>query len=220
MIRGLYAIADSAWNPLGSLSELVSKFLEGGCRLIQLRVKANHESRVTSYESVLKIAGEIAKLKKKWDFTFIVNDYADIAMEVGADGVHVGEGDEKIVSIKKRCGSRFIVGYSSHSIDSAVHAEKEGADYIAFGAIFPTKTKGPGHPVQGLDKLREVVRLIKVPIVAIGGIGRDNIQSVIDTSASAVAMISALAEAKDIVAETRWFVSAIQYPSGGAEEYE
>lgn len=205
-IKGLYAIADDGWNPCASLSKLALKFLEGGCRVIQLRMKGADPSQI------LNAAKEIAAFKKERDFMFIVNDHADIAAEAGADGVHVGENDTAIGEIKNRFGREFIAGYSAHSVEEAIRAERNGADYVAFGAIFPTKTKGPGHPVQGLDKLREVVKSASVPVVAIGGIGRGNIQSVIETGAGAIAMISALAEAKDIVTETNYFVERFKCP--------
>lgn len=204
-ISGLYAIADSTWNPFGGLSELVWQFLEGGCRIVQLRVKANvHDHAAKS--AIHTAALEIMRLKKGCEFLFIINDYADVAKEVGADGVHVGENDMSVGEIRKRYGRDLIVGYSSHSIEEAMRAKNAGADYVAFGAIFPTKTKGPGHPVQGLGKLSALTEKMTIPVVAIGGINRNNITSVIDAGASAVAMISALSEAKDVAKETRWFV--------------
>lgn len=199
-VTGLYAIADSGWNPCEDLAKLTQKFLEGGCRLVQLRMNSSDQDDVSS------VAKEVATLKQKWDFLFIVNDHPNIASAVGADGVHVGENDISIQEIKKAYGDKLIVGYSSHSIDEAAHAQALGADYVAFGAIFPTKTKGPGHPVQGLEKLKQLTKKLTVPVVAIGGIGRSNIGQVIDAGANSVAMISALAKAQDIVKETRWFV--------------
>jgi thiamine-phosphate pyrophosphorylase len=212
MIAGLYAIADSGWNPFASLPELAEKFLKGGCRLIQLRMKSgrgsSHESRVTSPE-MLAVARQIMRLKERFDFTFIINDHADIALEIGADGVHVGENDEPVASLRKRVGRKLLIGYSSHSIEEAQKAVCDGADYVAFGAIFPTKTKGPGHPVQGIPRLRELVKSVGVPVVAIGGINRENISQVIEAGAQSVAMITALSQAPDVSAETRWFVERI-----------
>ena len=109
-LNGLYAIADSNWNPFGDLTTLVQKFLAGGCRLIQLRMKNS------TANGIFPIAKKISLLKKETNFTFIINDHVDIAMEVGADGVHVGEHDEKISAIQKRVGNKLIIGYSSHSL--------------------------------------------------------------------------------------------------------
>ena len=199
-IKGLYAIADSKWNPFDSMSELAEKILKGGCKILQLRMKGSSED---DYRSE---ARAIATLKNKYDFTFIVNDHPEVASELGADGVHVGENDMPVSDIKSAFGDRLIVGYSSHSIEEAVKAEKSGADYIAFGAIFQTKTKGPGHPVQGLDKLKKFVDSVNVPTVAIGGIDESNIDDIIATGVSSVAMISAISEADDVANKVREFV--------------
>jgi len=207
-IRGLYAIADSDFNPFGSMAEFARKYLEGGARIIQLRMKGARDSSEVERE----LRGVI-ELKGEFDFTFIVNDYVDVALESGADGVHVGENDEPVTSIRERAGEDLIVGYSSHSLEEALRAQRDGADYVAFGAIFPTRTKGPGHPVQGLGRLEEVAASLQVPVVAIGGITRENVADVVAAGADSIAMITALAQSRDVVAETAWFVKAV---SGGA----
>ena len=198
-IEGLYAIADSKWNPYVTLAELTDKFLRGGCKIVQLRMKGAPK------DEVLKNAAAISELKNKYDFVFVINDHADVAKEVGADGVHVGEYDEPVSNIKDKYGDELIVGYSSHSIDEAIAASRGGADYVAFGAIFQTKTKGPGHPVQGIRKLETLVDAVEKPVIAIGGIDRTNIEDVLRTGVSSVAMISALSEAEDIVSEIEYF---------------
>lgn len=195
-VRGLYTIVDRAG--------LARTYLEGGARIVQLRDKRRLESEKTRND-FLRAALALADLKKTYDFLFIVNDDAEIARDVGADGVHVGADDPPIAACREILGPKKIVGYSSHALEEAIEAEKSGADYVAFGAIFPTPTKGPGHPVQGLDRLRQVVRSVKIPVVAIGGIGRENIKDVLATGVASVAMISALAKAKDHVAEAQWF---------------
>lgn len=203
-IHGLYAIADAKWNPCTTLPEYVKRLLGGGCRLIQLRMK--EVDPVVVRETALAIV----RFKRAVDFTFIVNDHPDVALEVGADGVHVGNDDSSVVELKRQWGDRLMIGYSAHALDEAMMAAEVGADYVAFGAIFPTLTKGAGHPVQGLDKLREVVQGLHVPVVAIGGINRTNIGDVMKTGVSAVAMISALAQASDVETEVQWFVERMQ----------
>ena len=202
-IRGLYAIADSKWNPCGSMLVLVEKFLKGGCKIVQLRMKDAPKGEV------LENALDVCKLKDEHDFTFIINDHADVAMEVGADGVHVGENDEPVSKIKEKCGEGFIIGHSSHSVDEAVEAAKDGADYVAFGAIFQTRTKGPGHPVQGVEKLKSLVQAVDKPVVAIGGIDRTNIRDVLKTGVSSVAMISALSQSDNVETEVGYFQQII-----------
>lgn len=205
-IKGLYAIADPTWNPRDSLCELVREFLEGGVRIVQLRMKKPQDADSSWEKGVLEEARAISELKKEYDFTFIVNDYVDIAIEVGADGVHVGENDMPVDEVKKRVPKGVIVGYSSHSLNEARGAVAKGADYVALGAIFPTPTKGPGHPVQGLDTLAELVASIDVPVVAIGGIVRDNVDQVIEAGADSVAMITGLTRATSVSDEVRWYV--------------
>ena len=208
-IKGLYAIADPSWNPRDSLCDLVREFLKGGARIVQLRMKRPQDADASWEKGVLKEARAISKLKDEYDFTFIVNDYIDIAIEVGADGVHVGEDDMPVDEVKKRVHKGVIVGYSSHSIDEARAAVAKGADYVAFGAIFPTPTKGPGHPVQGIDALTELAASIDVPVVAIGGIVRGNVDQVVEAGADSVAMITGLSRAPSIVEETMWFVNKL-----------
>lgn len=208
-ISGLYAIADRDFNPFDSLSELVRRYLEGGAGIVQLRMKDDKDVR-RGTSDVGRNAEEIMKLKGEYDFIFIMNDHVDVALDVGADGVHVGENDEPIEDIRARTGGDFVIGYSSHSKGEAVGAQGRGADYVAFGAVFPTRTKGPGHPIQGLEGLAEVSRSLEIPLVAIGGIGRENIARVIEAGADAVAMITALSQADDVVEETRWFLKAIE----------
>lgn len=204
-IQGLYTIADPAWNPRDSLCDLVQEFLAGGARIVQLRMKKPADADASWESRVEAEARAIAALKKEYDFTFIVNDYVDIAIRVGADGVHVGENDMPVDEVKRRVPEGVIVGYSSHSLAEACAAAASGADYVAFGAIFPTPTKGPGHPVQGADALAKLTASVDVPVVAIGGIVRANVDQVIEAGADAVAMITGLCRVPSIVEETRWF---------------
>ena len=204
-ISGLYAIADSKWNPPGSLPQLVQKYLSGGCKLIQLRIKTGDGRPSLWNDDAFDAAKEILKLKKSFDFTFIINDYVDVAAELGADGVHVGGNDMSVGDIRDYVGDRLLIGYSSHSYEEAVAAEKAGADYVALGAIYPTVTKGYGHPVVGVETLRKTAQTLNVPVVAIGGIKRENYKEVFEAGAKAAAMITGLAMAPDIVAETKWF---------------
>jgi thiamine-phosphate pyrophosphorylase len=231
-IKGLYAIADSTFNPCESLPKLAAKYLAGGCKLIQLRMKGkfsycsseakrSREPRLfldspasgglarkipVWDDDVFVVAKEILKLKKSFDFTFIINDYVDVAAELKADGVHVGCNDMPVGDIRDYVGNRLLIGYSSHSYEEAVEAEKAGADYVALGAIYPTATKGHGHPVVGIETLKRVTQALKVPVVAIGGIKRENYREVFEAGASATSMITALTKANDITAETKWFI--------------
>jgi len=200
MIKGLYAIIDTAFSPQYSHYQLANLVLMGGCRILQLRMKQS------GFRETFETAKKIMSLKERYDFTFIINDHADIAGELKADGVHVGKSDLRIDSARSVLGKDFLIGYSSHSLEEALSAEKAGADYIAFGAIFPTKTKGPLHPVQGVEKLRELCARVKKPVVAIGGINRTNIGKVMFAGAGSVAMITGITQARNVVEETKWYV--------------
>lgn len=175
--------------------------------MIQLRIK----SKDFSQTQICAIAKEINGLKKKYPFTFIVNDFVDVALEVKADGVHVGAEDLPIAEVRRKIGKKMSIGYSSHSLEEALEAQAAGADYVAFGAIFPSITKGPGHPVQGVKKLREVVERVKIPVVAIGGIGRENFEQVLQTGVKAIAMITALTQANDISEEVKYYETCFSH---------
>ena len=194
----MYAVVDATVSAGEDLVRLTREYLEGGVRILQLRDKKS----VTDRRDVAK---RIVALKKDFDFLFIVNDDIQTALKVGADGVHVGKDDPSPEECRRVLGPGKLVGYSSHALEEAVEAERRGADYVAFGAIFPTSTKGPGHPVQGLEKLRQVVQAVNIPVVAIGGINRSNIKDVLATGVHSVAMISALAKAGNKVEEARKF---------------
>lgn len=195
-IRGIYAIVDAGICAGEDLVALARDYLEGGLHILQYRHKKRNESP-EARKDYLKTAVAIAELKEHFDFTYVINDDLEAMMLVDADAIHVGQDDLSIEKCREKLGSRKIIGYSSHSLEEALEAERRGADYVAFGAIFPTPTKGPGHPVQGIARLREVVQGLGVPVVAIGGIGRSNIREVLETGAASVAMISAITRAGD-----------------------
>lgn len=202
VLRGVYAICDNTTVPRRSHPLISRQLLEGGVRIIQLRLKGGDPGRTAG------IAGEILKLKRDFDFTFIVNDDVELAVSLGADGVHLGRDDRPVSEVRALLGSKILIGYSAHSREEALAAERSGADYVALGAIYPTPFKGPDHPIQGLERLSETVRAVSIPVVAIGGIDRGNFSAVVKTGVAAVAMIRALVAADDIAREARWFVEA------------
>lgn len=201
MIQGIYAICDTSFSPGLSHLELAQRVLSGGVSILQLRMKGE-----TDLSKIEKVAREILTLKKDFNFTFILNDQIELAAELAVDGLHLGQDDGTIASARAKIGPKKIIGYSAHSLAEALAAETAGADYIALGAIFPTQTKGPGHPVQGIETLRSVVQAVKKPVVAIGGINQGNFLEVANTGVAAIAMITALSQAADITKTANYFV--------------
>jgi len=199
-ISGIYGLCDNSLNPERSHLEIAKGLLAGGVRILQLRMKGEKD-----LQHVTQTANSILKLKQSYPFTFILNDFVHLALELGADGLHVGQDDMPLKEIRKLAGEDFLVGYSSHSPEEAKAAETLGASYVALGAIFPTATKGPGHPVVGISTLKSVVEELNIPVVAIGGIDKSNFTEVRNTGAAAIAMIGALTTPEDMTEAARWF---------------
>jgi len=186
----LYLITD----PMRDHVEVVREAIAGGVKVIQLRDKTASQKRL------LKWAKKIRKLTQKAGVTFIVNDYPEIAREAKADGLHLGQDDLEKISIRqtrKRLGEDRIIGVSTHSLGQALSAVKKGVDYISVGPIFSTPLK-IGTKAVGLKLLRQVMKRVKIPVVAIGGINESNIYNVRKTGCQRVAMIRAILEKKNI----------------------
>jgi thiamine-phosphate diphosphorylase len=139
---------------------------------------------------------------------FLVNDHTDIAIAVNADGVHLGQDDLPLKESRKIMGRKKIIGISTHTVEQAIDAEKDGADYIGFGPVFNTTTKDAGSP-KGIDMLHEIKKQVHIPVVAIGGINLENIRSVLDAKADAVAVASAILSG-DIADNTKRFLDIIE----------
>lgn len=139
----------------------------------------------------------------------IINDYADIALAVDADGVHLGQDDMPLLEARRLMGKR-IIGISTHSVQEALEAEQGGADYIGFGSIFPTATKEVGTP-KGIEGLRAVKNAAAIPVIAVGGIRPDNVLSVFETGCDGVAVSSGLLEG-DIKWNVQQFLASLSHP--------
>lgn len=172
------------------LTRVTRALVEGGGDLIQLRAKKSAlEEVVDLARVVLAAAGSVA---------LIVNDHAVVAAKVPVAGIHVGQDDDAVALARKKAGRPIIVGKSTHSVEQAIAAQKEGADYIGFGPIFATPTKPDYAPI-GLGEITRVHAEVSLPIFCIGGINIDNLQQVIDAGANRVVMVSALLRAHNIV---------------------
>ncbi|MBR1969526.1 MAG: thiamine phosphate synthase [Clostridia bacterium] len=187
----LYAVTDRAWLNNETLYEQVEKAIKGGVTLVQLREKNLDE------ESFLNEALEIHKLCRKYNIPFIINDNVEIAKKINADGIHVGQSDMKAGNVRAILGKDKILGVSVQTVEQAVLAEKEGADYLGVGAIFPTGSKADADDVS-IETLKAICEAVSVPVVAIGGIGAENILELTGTGICGVAVISAIFAAGNI----------------------
>jgi len=185
MLSGLYLITDD--NSDGKLLKRVESALKGGARTVQYRAKNVPTDERQAMAQKLLNACHAAGAK------LIINDFAELAKEINADGVHLGQEDLSVSQARQLLGRDKIIGVSTHSVDQALKAESQGADYIALGSIFPTKSKSAPKLV-GIEALRKVRRAIRVPLVAIGGIDVAGADLAIEAGADAVAVISAVME--------------------------
>ena len=159
--------------------------------MIQLRDKLRPKGKL------IPLARELKKVCAEFDVLFIVNDYLDLALASDADGLHIGQEDLPLATARRLLPGDKIVGCSSATLAEALQAEKEDADYIALGSIYPTPSK-PGTRLAGLETLRQLKEKVSVPLVAIGGINEDNVAEVVNAGADAVAVISAILGADDV----------------------
>ncbi len=193
---GLYVITDEEISHGLSHVEVARKAAEGGADAIQLRDKAR------TSKDLLSIALQIREVTRTAGVTFIINDRLDLALASGADGVHLGQEDLPIPFARKVSGRGFIIGTSVRTVEEALIAETEGADYIALSPIFNTPTKSDAGPGKGLEMLKRIKAAVSIPVIAIGGIGKGNVRQVMDAGADGVAVISAIVGQKDIVKAT------------------
>src|SRR5436853_2231537 len=188
----LYGIIDLGYVEEFNLARVAEQMIEGGVDLIQLRGKG---------ESLDELVGHAAKLHElmaRSSTPLIVNDHAEIASRIPVEGVHVGQDDDSIEVARRKAGRSVLIGKSTHSLEQALAAQREGADYIGFGPIFATPTKPDYTPV-GLSYIADVHKEIVLPIFCIGGIKLENLEHVIGAGARRVAIVSGLLKARDIV---------------------
>jgi thiamine-phosphate pyrophosphorylase len=202
-LTGLYVIIDTQiLSPKGEV-DAARKAIRGGAKAIQLRDKKYAKG------ILLTIAQKLKDLCHRSNILFIVNDYLDIAIAAEADGLHIGQEDLPLSVVRKELPIDKIVGISTTTLSQAQKAEAEGADYIAVGSIFSSSTKTSANVV-GLEHLHKVRKKVSIPIVAIGGINKENIREVVAAGAESAAVISAALTQKDIESATRQLVQEIE----------
>jgi thiamine-phosphate pyrophosphorylase len=187
---GLYVITDESLSGL-SHQEVTRLACEGGADVIQLRDKTMDDERLTM------TARDIRRITSLHGVLFFVNDRLDIALESGADGVHLGQGDMRLTDALKMKGE-LLIGISAGTPEQAVAAERDGADYIGFGPVFTTSSKHDARDAVGTGLLKKVREAVRIPIVAIGGITKENAEDVMRSGADGIAVISAVVFQSDI----------------------
>ena len=192
----LYAVTDRAWTQNESLYSQVEKALKGGVTFLQIR-----EKNLPKQEFKTE-AEELKTLAEKYSVPFVVNDDVLLAKEIDADGVHIGQDDMTASEARKILGSDKIIGVSVQTVSQAILAEKQGADYLGVGAVFPTGSKLDAVEVPH-EVLREICESVKIPVVAIGGITQENVNLLSDSKISGIAVISAIFAQTDIQNATR-----------------
>lgn len=187
----LYAVTDRAWVGGRSLYEQVEAALAGGVTMVQLREKK------LAPEEFRKEAEDINSLCKKYRVPLIINDDAELALAVGAAGVHIGQEDMDVKDARKILGEDKIIGVSARTVEQAMIAWKGGADYLGSGAVFGTTTKGDASKLS-LEAFREICGRVDIPVVAIGGVSEENILKLKGLGAAGVAVVSAIFASNDI----------------------
>ena len=202
-LKGLYVILDTGALRGRDAVEVAIQAIRGGASVIQLRDKIYPRSRL------IEMARRLKSVCAENRVLFIVNDYLDAALAAGADGLHLGQEDLPVTEARRLLPLDRLVGCSTHSVEQALLAESDGADYIAVGSIYPTLSKDK-FEVIGLEALRQVKARLSVPVVAIGGISCQNIVEVIRSGADGVAVISAVLQAEDVEDAARALVTGMR----------
>lgn len=200
---GLYLITDQYIVKALSHVQIAEKALLGGVRFIQYR-----EKQLSKRESY-KIALQLREITRKYNAVLIINDDIDIALAVDADGVHLGQEDIPVQIARKILGESKIIGLSTHSLKQAEEAQGSGADYIAIGPIFRSTTKDVREPL-GPDIIKEIKKISRLPVIAIGGINENNIEDIMKAGADSAAVISAIIAKEDIIATVKGFIRKIE----------
>lgn len=187
----LYAVTDRSWLNGDTLYHQVEQALKGGATFVQLREKELDE------EHFLEEAKEIKELCRKYGVPFVINDNVEIAEKMNADGVHVGQSDMEAGDVRKRLGPDKIIGVSAQTVEQALLAQEMGADYLGVGAVFHTGSKADADDVSH-EMLRAICSAVSIPVIAIGGIGKNNVLELAGSGICGIAVISALFAQPDI----------------------
>lgn len=192
----LYGILDLGYVPIPDAVRVATAMVVGGVDILQLRAKEQ------SVAEIRTLAIELHGVARTSGVPLVINDHADLAVEIGAEGVHVGQDDRSVAEARKIAGPDCFVGKSTHSLEQARRAEEDGADYIGFGPLFATPTKPDYGPI-GLENIAAVHAAVRIPIFCIGGIKLENLPAVIAAGARRVVIVSGLLQAADVAEYAR-----------------
>jgi len=192
----LYGILDLGYVQPSQVEAMTAALCEGGVDLIQLRAKKAAKSEVE------RLARQMQAVLRDFDVPLIINDHADIAAQIGCEGIHVGQHDDVVAKAREITRGACFVGKSTHSLDQAIAAQAEGADYIGFGPLYATGTKPDYIPI-GLQDITEVHRRVSLPIFCIGGVNAGRLDEVLAAGARRVVVVSAFLQASDVRGEVR-----------------
>lgn len=192
----LYAVTDRSWLNGQTLCEQVEQALKGGVTFLQLREKELDD------QEFLEEAQVIQQLCRKYQVPFLINDNVALAAKIGADGVHVGQSDMAAGEARAKLGTDRIIGVSARTVEEALEAQRQGADYLGVGAVFHTGSKSDAAEVDH-QVLRDICRAVDIPVIAIGGITRDNVAQLKHSGICGIAVISAIFAQKNIEAAAR-----------------
>lgn len=199
----LYAITDRHWLNGRSLYEVVKESLDGGVTFLQLREKQLDE------DHFLAEAKKLQGLCSEYNVPFIINDNVEIALAINADGVHIGQSDMEMKEAREKLGPDKIIGVSAHTKEEALLAQAQGADYLGVGAVFPTSSKDDAESVS-YETLKEICDVVSIPVVAIGGITKDNLHQLSGSGISGISVISAIYAQPDIKEAARELKQCVQ----------
>ena len=203
ILNTLYFITDRKLSKKTIIGD-VRAAINGGVKIMQYREKE------LDTKALLEEAKELLRLTKENDVLLIINDRIDIALAADADGVHLGQDDVPYEEARRLLGKDKIIGMTVHNVEEAEIAEKKGADYLGVSPIFETKTKTDAGPAAGLKLIKEVKAKVNIPLVAIGGINYENLESVMKAGADSVAVISAIVTKDNVELECKKFIDKIK----------
>ena len=195
----IYAVTDRAWTGKMSLYDQVEAALKGGATMVQMRERGLTDENVQDY---LEEARRLRRLTERYNVPFLIDDHVKLALLCGADGVHVGQSDMEAGRAREILGPDKILGVTAKTVEQALKAQDQGADYLGSGAVFGTSTKSDALPMTK-ERLGEICRSVSIPVVAIGGICLENIEKLQGSQVAGAAIVSGIFGARDIEATTR-----------------